>query len=72
MSETLSPGWTQSVSRKTGKTYYYNTITGESQWERPDSEDRVCEKVMSGYFCVVLTWQLTGSMLSSSRQTRWF
>ena len=41
MSETLPPGWTQSVSRKTGKTYYYNTITGESQWERPDSEDRV-------------------------------
>eukprot|EP00009_Paramoeba_aestuarina_P003377 CAMPEP_0201521680 /NCGR_PEP_ID=MMETSP0161_2-20130828/15582_1 /ASSEMBLY_ACC=CAM_ASM_000251 /TAXON_ID=180227 /ORGANISM="Neoparamoeba aestuarina, Strain SoJaBio B1-5/56/2" /LENGTH=147 /DNA_ID=CAMNT_0047920361 /DNA_START=83 /DNA_END=526 /DNA_ORIENTATION=- len=33
----LPEGWSENVSKKTGKTYYYNSATGESQWEKPDA-----------------------------------
>lgn len=32
---TLPEGWVQMVSRSTGKTYYFNTATQESQFEHP-------------------------------------
>ena len=35
MSDALPPGWIAKESRSTGKTYYYNTVTQESQWEPP-------------------------------------
>ena len=38
--EDLPEGWITNVSKKTGKTYYYNTKTGESQWEKP-AKDQV-------------------------------
>lgn len=41
MSE-LPPNWIEKTSKSTGKTYYYNTMTQESQWERPvDSSEKV-------------------------------
>lgn len=37
MSE-LPPGWEKRTSKSTGKTYYYNRQTNESQWEMPTEE----------------------------------
>lgn len=34
-SASLPDGWESAVSRSTGKIYYRNTITGDSQWEAP-------------------------------------
>jgi hypothetical protein len=34
-SNSLPPGWVEKVSSTHGKTYYYNTTTGESAWETP-------------------------------------
>ena len=31
----LPSGWIEKVSNSTGRTYYYNTQTKESQWEKP-------------------------------------
>ncbi|KAF6028299.1 hypothetical protein EB796_013403 [Bugula neritina] len=31
----LPEGWEEKTSRSTGKTYYVNTYTKESMWERP-------------------------------------
>eukprot|EP01052_Picozoa_sp_SAG31_P000296 SAG31_NODE_9_length_42330_cov_441.979162_11_plen_1177_part_00 len=31
----LPPEWKECSSRSTGETYYYNTQTGDTQWERP-------------------------------------
>eukprot|EP00794_Sanderia_malayensis_P001074 gene1074-415_t len=31
----LPNGWIEKESRSTGKSYFYNTVTQESQWERP-------------------------------------
>ncbi len=31
----LPGGWIEKTSNSTGKTYYYNTATQESQWEFP-------------------------------------
>ncbi|XP_046844043.1 peptidyl-prolyl cis-trans isomerase NIMA-interacting 1-like [Xenia sp. Carnegie-2017] len=40
MSDNLSEGWIEKTSKSTGKTYYFNTRTKESQWEKPcDGED---------------------------------
>ncbi|BHF69226.1 Peptidyl-prolyl cis-trans isomerase NIMA-interacting protein 1 [Sparganum proliferum] len=36
----LPPGWTSGVSRSTGKTFYVNTLTNESQWEVPTQPAR--------------------------------
>lgn len=33
--------WTERVSRSTGGTYYFNTVTGESMWDRPAAMDRL-------------------------------
>ena len=35
----LPQGWVQKVSKKTGNAYYYNSTTGQSQWEFPSEED---------------------------------
>ena len=35
----LPPGWIEKVSSKTGKPYYFNTATGQSQWEPPSSNE---------------------------------
>ena len=34
-SSSLPPGWIEKISSTHGKTYYYNTTTGESAWETP-------------------------------------
>ena len=34
----LPQGWIEKISSKTGKTYYFNTNTGQSQWEPPSNE----------------------------------
>ena len=31
----LPPGWEEKVSNSTGKTYYFNRQTNQSQWEKP-------------------------------------
>ena len=35
MSDDLPSGWVMKTSKSTGKAYYYNPQTNESQWEKP-------------------------------------
>ncbi|XP_066928141.1 peptidyl-prolyl cis-trans isomerase NIMA-interacting 1-like [Clytia hemisphaerica] len=35
----LPPGWIEKTSNSTGKKYYYNTQTQQSQWEKPTDDD---------------------------------
>ena len=37
----LPPHWETAVSRSTGRQYFVNTITGESQYETPDASDEL-------------------------------
>lgn len=37
MADNLPAGWVKKESRSSGKTYYYNTITQTSQWDRPEA-----------------------------------
>lgn len=37
MADFLPAGWVKKESRSSGKTYYYNTITQTSQWDRPEA-----------------------------------
>lgn len=37
--DNLPDGWEQRVSRSTGRTYYLNKATGESQWEKPNPSE---------------------------------
>lgn len=40
MSDNLPEGWIEKTSKSTGRTYYFNTRTKESQWEKPcDGDD---------------------------------
>ena len=32
----LPAGWIQKTSKSTGKTYYFNPETNESQWDKPE------------------------------------
>ena len=36
MSDNLPDGWVMKTSKSTGKTYYFNLQTKESQWDKPD------------------------------------
>ena len=48
---TLPEGWTENVSKKTGKTYYYNQKTGESQWDFPtDTAGKVFISIIIFFF----------------------
>ena len=38
----LPSGWKAQTSRSSGRTYYANTVTGESQWEFPDRAATTC------------------------------
>ncbi|CAH8667639.1 unnamed protein product [Heterobilharzia americana] len=40
---TLPEGWTSRISSRTGKPYYVNTVTNESQWEIPQYPATVYE-----------------------------
>ena len=33
--DSLPQGWTIEIDPSSGQEYYYNTVTGESTWERP-------------------------------------
>lgn len=35
----LPSGWIEKVSKSTGKTYYFNPSTNESQWEKPSGNE---------------------------------
>ena len=35
MSDNLPEGWVTRTSKSTGKTYYFNLQTNESQWDKP-------------------------------------
>lgn len=35
MSDNLPDGWVMRTSKSTGKAYYYNVETNESQWDKP-------------------------------------
>ena len=37
MADNLPAGWVKKESRSSGKTYYFNTITQSSQWEKPEA-----------------------------------
>lgn len=53
--ESLPDGWIARESRSTGKMYYYNTVTQESQWEAPcepaSSDSQPC-KVRASHLLV--------------------
>ena len=34
----LPSGWVEKVSRETGKTYFLNTLTNASQWDKPEED----------------------------------
>ncbi|KAL5108276.1 Peptidyl-prolyl cis-tran isomerase NIMA-interacting 1 [Taenia crassiceps] len=36
----LPEGWISCVSSSTGRTYYVNTLTKKSQWEKPTGDDK--------------------------------
>ena len=51
----IPDGWIAKESRSTGKTYYYNTVTQESQWEMPTepaSSDSEPSKVRASHLLV--------------------
>lgn len=53
--DTIPDGWIVKESRSTGKTYYYNTITQESQWEiptEPATSDSQPAKVRASHLLV--------------------
>jgi len=53
MGDNLPPGWNKKVSRTNNKDYYYNTTTGESQWEPPEGGDAVeTNKVKASHLLV--------------------
>ena len=35
--EQLPPGWTKNFSKSQNRQYYFNTVTGKSQWHIPES-----------------------------------
>ena len=35
MSDNLPDGWVMKTSKSTGRTYYFNIHTNESQWDKP-------------------------------------
>ena len=39
----LSQAWSEEIDPSSGRTYYYNSETGESSWERPPVEDEIEE-----------------------------
>ena len=40
MSDNLPDGWVMRTSKSTGKTYYFNLHTNESQWDKPSGESQ--------------------------------
>lgn len=52
MSSDLPEGWEQKVSRSTGHKYYYNTKTGESQWDPPRDTSSSHERVRASHILV--------------------
>eukprot|EP00211_Chloroparvula_japonica_P009678 CAMPEP_0119122158 /NCGR_PEP_ID=MMETSP1310-20130426/2501_1 /TAXON_ID=464262 /ORGANISM="Genus nov. species nov., Strain RCC2339" /LENGTH=153 /DNA_ID=CAMNT_0007111775 /DNA_START=109 /DNA_END=570 /DNA_ORIENTATION=+ len=52
MSGELPEGWSEGVSRKTGKVYYFNESTGKSQWEFPSEPADMGDKVRASHILV--------------------
>eukprot|EP00526_Cylindrotheca_closterium_P004161 CAMPEP_0113637722 /NCGR_PEP_ID=MMETSP0017_2-20120614/19755_1 /TAXON_ID=2856 /ORGANISM="Cylindrotheca closterium" /LENGTH=4255 /DNA_ID=CAMNT_0000548783 /DNA_START=113 /DNA_END=12880 /DNA_ORIENTATION=+ /assembly_acc=CAM_ASM_000147 len=40
----LPENWTEAVNESTGQTYFYNSLTEETAWERPTKEEGVLEE----------------------------
>eukprot|EP00538_Stauroneis_constricta_P000509 CAMPEP_0119553754 /NCGR_PEP_ID=MMETSP1352-20130426/6427_1 /TAXON_ID=265584 /ORGANISM="Stauroneis constricta, Strain CCMP1120" /LENGTH=984 /DNA_ID=CAMNT_0007600219 /DNA_START=188 /DNA_END=3142 /DNA_ORIENTATION=+ len=41
--DALPEGWSAAQDPSTGQTYYYNSITNETRWERPEAENGAAE-----------------------------
>ena len=48
-------GWTTALDEGTGATYYYNELTGQSQWEPPDQTQVPQAAAQSGWTTAVDT-----------------
>lgn len=52
MSDDLPSGWVMRTSKSTGKVYYFNLQTNESQWEKPSGPSGVESKVRASHLLV--------------------
>jgi len=59
----LPDGWVKKISNSTGKEYYYNTNTNESQWEVPTDSPQKTNQVRASHLLVKHT--------SSRRPSSW-
>ena len=41
----LPEGWTETTDPNSGAVYYYNEVSGETTWDRPEKEDNMMPKV---------------------------
>ncbi|KAL1429763.1 hypothetical protein MTO96_015793 [Rhipicephalus appendiculatus] len=51
MAGDLPKGWEKRISRSTGEAYYLNTLTKESQWERPKEPASVGTSTKDQVWC---------------------
>jgi len=61
--DNLPDGWIKKVSNSTGKEYYYNKVTNESQWEVPTDSSHKTNQVRASHLLVKHT--------SSRRPSSW-
>ncbi|RMX41367.1 hypothetical protein pdam_00012771 [Pocillopora damicornis] len=64
----LPPGWEEKKSKSTGKTYYFNRGTNESQWEKP--VERASNQVRASHLLVKHTESRRPSSWKQERITR--
>lgn len=64
----LPPGWEEKKSKSTGKTYYFNRGTNESQWEKP--AERASNQVRASHLLVKHTESRRPSSWKQERITR--
>ncbi|CAI2347047.1 unnamed protein product [Caenorhabditis sp. 36 PRJEB53466] len=62
----LPAGWEKRASRTSDRAYYFNTVTGRSQWERPDASAFGKGSELEKVHCLHLLVKHSGSRNPSS------